>query len=107
GEIEAIAQVDGVDGIFIGPGDLAADLGHLANAAHAEVQAAISDGRARIRAAGKPAGILTSDPDQAARCLKSGFTFVAGGSDVGILSNGAHKLVATCRVLGNLDSGSI
>src|SRR5689334_1934578 len=58
-EIEAIAAVPGVDGIFIGPSDLAADLGHLANANHPDVQSAIARGAARIRAAGKSAGILT------------------------------------------------
>ena len=97
GEIEAIASVEGVDGIFIGPSDLAADLGHLANPRHPEVQAAIADGCTRIRAAGIAAGILTGDPDEAARYLESGFTFVAVGSDVGILARGAEKLAAQCR----------
>jgi 4-hydroxy-2-oxoheptanedioate aldolase len=96
-QIEAIASVEGVDGIFIGPADLAAALGHLANSAHPEVQAAIADGCARSRAAGKPAGILTQDPDEAARYLELGFTFVAIGSDVGILSKGAEMLAAQCR----------
>ena len=67
GEIEGIASVEGVDGIFIGPSDLAADFGHLANPRHPEVQAAIADGCARIRAAGKAAGILTGDNDLVAR----------------------------------------
>jgi 4-hydroxy-2-oxoheptanedioate aldolase len=97
GEIEAIASVEGIDGIFIGPADLAAALGHLANTSHPEVQAAIADGCARCRAAGKPAGILTPDPDEAARYLELGFTFVAIGSDVGILSKGAEKLAAQCK----------
>jgi 4-hydroxy-2-oxoheptanedioate aldolase len=96
-EIEAIAAVEGVDGIFIGPSDLAADLGHLGNPNHAEVQAAIAQGGARIRAAGKAAGILTSDADAAARYLEWGFTFVAVGSDVGILARGAEKLAAQCK----------
>lgn len=97
GEIEAIAAVEGVDGIFIGPSDLAADLGHLANPRHAEVQAAIADGCTRIRAAGIAAGILTGDPDEAGRYLELGFTFVAVGSDAGILARGAEKLAAQCR----------
>jgi len=91
-EIEAIASVDGVDGIFIGPGDLAADLGHLADPGHAEVQAAIAGSCARIRAAGKAAGILASRPDDPSRYLEMGFTFVAVGSDVGVLARGAEKL---------------
>jgi 4-hydroxy-2-oxoheptanedioate aldolase len=97
GEIEAIASVEGVDGIFIGPSDLAADFGHLGNPRHAEVQAAIAGACARIRAAGAAAGILTSDPDEAARYFDSGFTFVAVGSDVGILARGSEKLAAQCK----------
>lgn len=94
GEIEAIASVEGVDGIFVGPSDLAADLGHLANPRHPEVQATMAEACARISAAGKPAGTLTSDPREANRYLEGGFTFVAVGSDVGILARGAERLAA-------------
>jgi 4-hydroxy-2-oxoheptanedioate aldolase len=93
-EIDAIAAVEGVDGVFIGPSDLAADFGHLANPRHPEVQAAIADGCARIRAAGKGAGMLTSDTEEAARYMEAGFTFVAVGSDVGVLAKGTEKLAA-------------
>jgi 4-hydroxy-2-oxoheptanedioate aldolase len=96
-EIERIASVEGVDGIFIGPSDLAADFGHLGNPRHPDVQSAIADGCARIRAAGVAAGILTGDPDEAARYLELGFTFVAVGSDVGILARGAENLAAKCK----------
>jgi 4-hydroxy-2-oxoheptanedioate aldolase len=91
-QIEAIAAVEGIDGIFIGPSDLAADLGHLANPRHPEVQAAIADACARIRAAGKGAGMLTGDPDEACRYLAAGFTFVAMGSDAGVLASATTKL---------------
>ena len=91
-QIEAIAAVDGIDGIFIGPSDLAADFGHLANPKHPEVQAAIADGCKRIRAAGKGAGILTSDPEEIVRYLDMGFNFVAVGSDSGVLAAGCKKL---------------
>jgi len=97
GQIEAIAAVEGVDGIFIGPSDLAADFGHLGNPRHSEVQSAIAEGCASIRAAGKAAGILTADLDEAARYLESGFTFVAAGSDVGILARGAEKVAAQVK----------
>ena len=90
-EIENIAAVEGVDGIFIGPSDLAASLGYLADAGHPEVQSMIMSACARIRAAGKAAGMLTGDLDDAARYLDQGFTFVAVGSDVGVLSQGAQK----------------
>ncbi len=93
-EIEAIAAVEGVDGIFIGPSDLAADLGHLANPRHPDVQTAIADACARIRAAGKGAGMLTGDPEEACRYLAAGFTFVAMGSDAGVLANATAALAA-------------
>lgn len=95
--IEAIAAVEGVDGIFIGPSDLAADLGHLGDPAHPEVQTMIAGACKRIRAAGKAAGMLTGDPVQAAGYLKDGFTFVAVGSDVGILAQTTAKLAADFR----------
>jgi 4-hydroxy-2-oxoheptanedioate aldolase len=94
GEIEAIAAVDGIDGIFIGPSDLAADLGHLGNPGDPEPQAAIADAVGRIRAAGKAAGILTADTAAAARYLDAGFSFVAVGADTGVLAQSAAKLVA-------------
>jgi 4-hydroxy-2-oxoheptanedioate aldolase len=93
-EIDAIAAVDGIDGLFIGPSDLAADLGHLGNAGHAEVQAVIGDAVARIKAAGKAAGILTADTAAAQRYLAAGFSFVAVGADTGVLAQSAAKLVA-------------
>lgn len=93
-QIEAIADVDGVDGIFIGPSDLAADLGHLANPAHPEVQDAIRSAVERCRAAGKPAGILTPVEDEARRYLDWGFTFVAVGSEMGLLRKAADALAA-------------
>jgi 4-hydroxy-2-oxoheptanedioate aldolase len=96
-QIEAIAAVDGIDGIFIGPSDLAADFGHLANPKHPEVQAAIADGCKRIRAAGKGAGMLTSDAEEIVRYLDMGFTFVAVGSDSGVLAANCKKLAAQFR----------
>jgi 4-hydroxy-2-oxoheptanedioate aldolase len=83
--IEAIAAVDGVDGIFIGPADLAADMGYPGNNGHPDVWAAVEDAIARIRKAGKPAGSLMLDETKARRCLELGAQFVAVGMDVDIL----------------------
>lgn len=93
-EIEAIAAVEGIDGIFIGPSDLAADLGHLADSRHPDVQRAIADACARIRAAGKSPGMLTSDPSEATRFLDLGFVFVAVGADSGVLCSAVNRLAA-------------
>lgn len=82
--IDAIARVEGIDGIFVGPSDLAAALGHLGNAGHPEVQEAIRLVFARAAAAGKPSGILAPIEADARRYLDWGATFVAVGSDLGL-----------------------
>lgn len=90
--LEAIAAVPGIDGLFIGPSDLSASLGHLGHAAHPEVQAAIADACARARRAGKPLGILAPIEDDARRYLAMGFTYLALGSDIGLLRQSAERL---------------
>jgi 4-hydroxy-2-oxoheptanedioate aldolase len=91
-ELEAIAAVEGVDGVFIGPSDLAASLGHLGNPAHPEVQAAIKDAVTRLKKVGKPAGILTGVEDEVRRYIEWGYLFVAVGSDVGVLASNTAAL---------------
>jgi 4-hydroxy-2-oxoheptanedioate aldolase len=92
--IEAIAQVEGVDGIFIGPGDLSTDLGHIGDIGHRDVQMAIEDAIHRVQAAGAIAGILMHDERLAQRYLELGCLFTAVGSDVGTLARGAEQLAA-------------
>ncbi|EZP67604.1 MULTISPECIES: 4-hydroxy-2-oxoheptanedioate aldolase [Sphingomonadaceae] len=92
--VGAIARTEGVDGVFIGPSDLAADLGHLGDAAHPEVQEAIEGAIVAIRAAGKPVGMLMADEALARRYLEIGASFVAVGTDVTILARGAEALAA-------------
>jgi 4-hydroxy-2-oxoheptanedioate aldolase len=91
-QLEAIAKVDGVDGVFIGPSDLAASLGHLGNPAHAEVQAAIKDAVERLKKLGKPAGILTGNEEEVRRYIDWGYLFVAVGADIGLLAKNADAL---------------
>jgi len=91
--IEAIAAVEGVDGLFIGPVDLATDLGHLAQPTHPAVVQASLDGVRRIRAAGKAAGILAGET-QAQAYLDAGATLVCLGSDLGLLTKAADALAA-------------
>ncbi|MEO8683415.1 MAG: 4-hydroxy-2-oxoheptanedioate aldolase [Devosia sp.] len=92
--LEEIAAVDGVHGVFIGPSDLAADMGFLGKPGEPAVQAAVEDGIARILAAGKPAGILTADAGLAQRYLDLGATFVAVGTDATIFSQATSALAA-------------
>ena len=95
--LEKIARTDGIDGVFIGPADLAAGLGHLADITHAEVQSAIKDAIARIKACGKPAGILSVDETQVRRYIEWGTTFTAVGLDAAILKSESEKLAAKFR----------
>ena len=92
GNLEAIAKVEGVDGVFIGPGDLSADIGHLANVPHPEVQALIEDAVGRIKAAGSIPGILLVDEKLAHRYIELGCLFTAVGADIQILARNAEQL---------------
>jgi 4-hydroxy-2-oxoheptanedioate aldolase len=91
--LEAIAEIDGVDGIFIGPNDLAADMGHLGNWQHPEVWKVMEDAAKRIRKVGKAPGILVGEAD-GKRCIEMGYLFVAVGSDLVMLARGADALAA-------------
>lgn len=97
GNLEAIAAVDGVDGIFIGPSDLAASMGHLGNPTHEEVQATLKQTAARILAAGKAPGILATNTVDARRYREWGYRFVAGAVDLGLLVNSAKKALQEMR----------
>jgi 4-hydroxy-2-oxoheptanedioate aldolase len=92
GMVDQIAGVDGVDGVFVGPSDLAAGIGHLGNPKHPEVQAAIGKALEACKKAGKPAGILAFNEDDARGYLDAGFVFVAVGSDLGLLTRNADAL---------------
>lgn len=80
--LDAIVTVEGVDGVFIGPWDFAASLGHPGDPMHPEVRRFIEDAILRIREAGKAAGILASDEKFARECIEIGANFVAVGTDV-------------------------
>jgi 4-hydroxy-2-oxoheptanedioate aldolase len=95
-QIEAIAAVPGVDGLFIGPADLAGSLGHLGQPRHPDVQTAIADALDRIRKAGKPSGIFALDPEDARARLAGGVAFVSAGTDIGLLSGSANALRTAC-----------
>jgi 4-hydroxy-2-oxoheptanedioate aldolase len=90
--LDAIAAVEGVDGVFIGPSDLSAALGHLGQPGHAEVQYAIEDAILRIRSAGRAAGILSTDEAVSHRYLSLGCTFVAVGLDGNLLMRATQDL---------------
>ncbi|KQR79360.1 aldolase/citrate lyase family protein [Rhizobium sp. Leaf341] len=90
--LDQIATVDGIDGLFIGPSDLAADMGRLGQPGHADVTDAIRDAFERIARAGKAAGIMTLSLDQARLYRDLGADFMAIGTDVTTLVEATNRL---------------
>lgn len=101
-DIAAIANVDGVDGVFIGPVDLATDLGHLARPGHPEVMAAALEGVRQASATGKGVGILAGEA-QCMQYLEAGASMVCLGSDLGLLVRAADELAG--RWVGKVKPG--
>ncbi|MDX8477450.1 aldolase/citrate lyase family protein [Mesorhizobium sp. VK24D] len=90
-----IAAVEGVDVLFVGPGDLSTNMGAMGNPGAAHVQEAIASVRKAAAAAGKASGILAPAKADADRYLADGFTMVAVGSDLGLLARGSDALIAS------------
>jgi 4-hydroxy-2-oxoheptanedioate aldolase len=95
--LEEIAAVDGVDGVFVGPSDLAAALGHLGNNRHPEVRAAIERLCARAVKAGTPIGILATVEADAKAFFEMGFSYVAVASDLGLLRKATDDIIGRFR----------
>lgn len=90
--LDRIADVPGVDGVFFGPADLSASMGYRGQADHPEVRRAILDGIARVRAAGRAAGVLMANPEVARVYLAAGAQFVAVGVDTTLLAQSGREL---------------
>jgi 4-hydroxy-2-oxoheptanedioate aldolase len=90
--LDEILQVEGIDGVFIGPADLSTDMGHQGNSAHPEVRAAIADAITRIKAAGIAPGILGVSEEATQAYLDMGAQFLAVGIDVLVLAQNARAL---------------
>ncbi|MBL8516477.1 MAG: 2-dehydro-3-deoxyglucarate aldolase [Betaproteobacteria bacterium] len=97
GRLEEIAAVDGVDSIFMGPGDLSAALGHIGNIAHADVQNAMADAAKRARALGKPIGTVGPTPEMVQSFLNMGYDYVAIASDMGMMMRQANQFLTALR----------
>lgn len=96
-QLDEIVAVDGVDGVFIGPADLSASMGHLGQPDHPEVRAAVEGAFARILAAGKAPGVLAVDEKIARRYIALGARFVAVGVDATMLAQATRTLAAKFR----------
>lgn len=99
--LQAIAETEGVDGVFFGPADLSASMGYRGQANHPDVRKAILDGIATVRAAGKAAGILMADREAAAMYLEAGAQFVAVGVDTTLLVRSATELARSFKTEQN------
>lgn len=95
--IPDIAALDGVDCLFVGPGDLSASLGLIGDIAHADVQRALEDAAQACGRAGKPVGIVAPTPEMAKRFLGYGYTWSAVASDLGLVMGRAREVLSAMR----------
>jgi 4-hydroxy-2-oxoheptanedioate aldolase len=95
--LESIAAVEGVDGVFFGPADLAASMGLLGKPLDPAVRSAVLDGITRVKKAGKAPGVLSGDRELAQACLDAGALVVGVGADTTLLLNAARSLAAAFR----------
>jgi len=97
-----IAAVDGIDGVFVGPSDLAASMGLLGQQTHPDVTAAVLRAFEAVRAAGKPVGVNAFDPAAAEAYAEAGAGFILVGADVALLARGTEQLAARwCAGVGD------
>ncbi len=97
GRAVEIGTLDGVSGIFFGPADIAADIGHLGQPMHPDVWALIRPAAQALIAKGVPVGTLVMNPEFAAELLNEGFTFVACASDSGLLAKASDAALAAVK----------
>jgi len=89
-----IAATDGIDGVFVGPSDLAASMGLIGQQTHADVVAAVLRTFDQVRSSGKPVGVNAFDPRFVESYLEAGANFVLVGADVALLARGSEALAA-------------
>jgi 2-keto-3-deoxy-L-rhamnonate aldolase RhmA len=95
--LEAIARVDGVDALFIGPADLSGSMGLTGQVNHPRVVKAMAEAVRRCHAAGKPVGTIGVEPDAVVGYRAAGYDFLAVGSDLGLFVQGAVKAIAALQ----------
>jgi 2-keto-3-deoxy-L-rhamnonate aldolase RhmA len=100
-QLEAIAGVDGVDAVFIGPADLSASMGHIGQFTHPAVMQAMADAARRCKALGKPIGTIGATPEVVTQYRAMGYDYLAVSSDMGLLMSGALAAVKALRGLSD------
>lgn len=96
-QVDAIAGTDGVDSVFLGPGDLSAAMGHVGNLMHADVVAAMAKAVERIHAAGKPVGSVAGTPEAVAIYRGIGIDYIGCASDLGLMMRQCAAVLSTIR----------
>ena len=96
-ELDDILTVDGIDGVFIGPADLSADMGHMGQISHPDVQNTIKEAFQRIEAAGKAPGVLATSPDMTQDLIDAGARFAATGVGIQLLANALRTLAVNWK----------
>lgn len=96
-QLAAIASTPGVDALFVGPGDLAAAMGHIGDIAHPDVQALLERAAGECRAAGKPVGIVGPNPEMVQRFIGYGYDFTAIASDIAMMTGRARDWLGAMR----------
>jgi len=96
-KIDEMLETDGIDGIFFGPSDIAADIGLLGKTGSSELWDLIMPAAQKAMDKGIPVGTLTLDPNKAIDLFNSGFTFIACGMDVSLLARSADHLLETVK----------
>jgi 2-keto-3-deoxy-L-rhamnonate aldolase RhmA len=99
-QLEAIAAVEGVDALFIGPADLSGSMGHAGQTMHPAVMDRMSQAVLRCKAIGMPVGTIGGEPESVAQYRAAGFDYVAVGSDLGLFMQGARSAIAALRTPG-------
>lgn len=100
-KLEQIAAVQGVDALFVGPGDLSASLGVIGQFTHPKVMDMLGRAAERAKAVGKPIGTIGDSPEVAAQYRAAGFDFIAIGSDVSLLMRAARSVIGALRTPGS------
>ena len=105
-QLEAIAAVPGVDALFVGPADLSAAMGHVGHFTHPSVMALMTDAARRAKALGMPIGTLGATAEAATRYRAMGYDFMAVGTDLGLLMQGAQSAIRALRAADD-DAGHV
>jgi 4-hydroxy-2-oxoheptanedioate aldolase len=103
--VDAIAAVEGVHGVFIGPSDLSAAYGHVGDPWHPEMEKLHEDLFRRIQKAGKAVGILTLDEPRAKKHVEMGATFIAVGTDSNLMVKATSGLAAKFKAAPQQQAG--